>query len=80
MRIQQRFALHEKIPWKTGLIGQANGSKESSVFYRLTLIRALLKDDFQLHVEYYVNEVIQTIWLVNMLIILSLKFWYAMMQ
>ena len=80
MRIQQRFALHEKIPWKTGLIGQANRSKESSVFYQLTLIRALLKDDFQLYVEYYVNEVIQTIWLVNMLIILSLKFWYAMMQ
>ena len=27
MRIQQKVASYEKIRWKTGLIGQANGSK-----------------------------------------------------
>ena len=40
----------------------------------------LFKADLHLYVEYYVNEVIKTIWLVNMLIILLLTLWYATIQ
>ena len=48
MRIQQKVASYEKIrKWKTGLIGQANGSE---VVY---LSADLLKADFHFYVEYY---------------------------
>ena len=54
MRIQQKVASYEKIhKRKTGLIGQANGNKV--VIYQLILMRALLKADFHLYVEYYVT-------------------------
>ena len=44
-------------------------------------MRALLKADFHLYAEYYKrNEVNQTIWSVNMLIILLLTFWYVTIQ
>ena len=54
MRIQQKVASYEKIcKWKTGLIGQANGSK---VMYLSADFNAgPLKADFHLYVEYYVT-------------------------
>ena len=55
-------------------------TKAKWCIYQLTLIRALLKADFHLYVEYYINEVIHTIRLVNVLIILLLTFWYTTIQ
>ena len=53
MRIQQKVASYEKIrKCKTGLIGQANGSKV--VYLSADTNRALLKTDIHLYVEYYV--------------------------
>ena len=54
MRIQQKVASYENIrKWKTGLIGQANGSKV--VYLSADLNVGPLKADFHLYVEYYVT-------------------------
>ena len=54
MRIQQKAASYENIrKWITDLIGQANGGKVC--IYQLTLMWALLRADFNLHVEYCVT-------------------------
>ena len=54
MSIQQKVGSYEKMcKWKTGLLGQANGSKV--VYLSADPKRALLKADFHLYVECYVT-------------------------
>ena len=67
MRIQQKFTLYEKIcKWKTGLINQANKSKV--VYLSADANAGPFKGQFLL--VCWSHEVIQMIWLVNILIIL----------
>ena len=79
--LSKKVASNEKIlKWKTGLISQANGSK---VVYLLAdpNVGPFPLGWFPLVCWILHNVTVnQTIWLVNMLIILFLMFWYDMIN
>ena len=75
----QKVASFEKSrKWETGLISLADGSKV--VYLSAEPNAGPFKGRFPLVYWILNNEVNQTIWLVNMLIILLLTFWWATIQ